>query len=51
MQAHPLRYFPDAQRAVRGAQHVKHVGAAAAERGRVLGSEELLCIHVIILYQ
>ena len=51
MQPHPLRDLPDAERAVRGAQHVQHVGAAAAERGTVLGCEELLCIHTLILYQ
>ena len=48
MQPHPLRDLADAQQA--GAQYVQHVGAAAAERGTVLGCEELFCIHKLILY-
>ena len=51
MQPHPLRDLADAQRALSGAQYVQHVGAAAAERGTVVGCEELFCIHKLILYR
>jgi hypothetical protein len=50
VQPHPLRDLPDAERAVRSVQHVQDVGAAAAERGRVLRCQEVLCIQGFILY-
>jgi hypothetical protein len=50
VQAGALRDLAHADRLVRGAQHVKHVGAAVTEYRALFRGRELIRTHVANLY-